>query len=178
MLKLERKNIAVKKSEIHGWGVFAEQDIFPGDLIEACHYVSAELKYDIFGDYSFAVRTKNAGSDVDYDLCALSFGYGSIYNHSDTPNASYVVDHPSSIIYFHALRPIIRGEEIFIYYGDKWFAGRGVEPVKTPSFSPIPMRYRIKKFFRDYKNILRMCAGTAAIMSSIALLHIFYRLAL
>ncbi len=55
-------------------------------------------------------------------------GYGSLYNHSYTPNAVYQVNDQEMIIQFNALRNIQVGEEITINYnrnpGDRspvWF---------------------------------------------------------
>ena len=178
MMKLERGRIAVKKSDIHGWGVFAEQDFFPGDLVEACHYIAVEKSHNNFLDYSFGFRMKDPRREVDDDYSALILGFGSIYNHSNLPHLTYIFDHPRHVINFYARRPIMRGEEIFIDYGEEWFSSRGVEAINMTTSAPITMRYRIKKIFRDYKNILRMFFGTAAIMASIAVLQMIYRLAL
>lgn len=178
MMKLERGRIAVKKSAIQGWGVFAEQDFFPGDLVEACHYISIEKRYNTFMNYSFGFRMKDSRSEVDNDYSALILGFGSIYNHSDSPHVTYIFDFTRNIVNFYATRPIMCGEEIFIDYGETWFSSRGVEAINITSSAPITMRYRIKKIFRDYKIILRMIVVAAALTTSISLLQNFYRLAL
>jgi hypothetical protein len=50
---------------------------------------------------------------------AMSLGYGSIYNHSDAPNAKYAME-PPDVMEFLALRDIAAGEEITIdYHGDE-----------------------------------------------------------
>jgi SET domain-containing protein len=50
-------------------------------------------------------------------------GYGSLYNHSDEPNAEYT--HEADDAYsFMAVRDIAAGEEITISYGDEWWETR------------------------------------------------------
>src|SRR5690606_559653 len=46
---------------------------------------------------------------------ALALGYGSLYNHSYTPNATYL-DLPNQTKLFRALRDIPPGEEVTINY--------------------------------------------------------------
>jgi uncharacterized protein len=46
---------------------------------------------------------------------ALALGYGSIYNHSNSPNARYQFEAPD-VIEFVASRDIAKDEEIFIQY--------------------------------------------------------------
>ncbi|MFK7873798.1 MAG: SET domain-containing protein [Oligoflexales bacterium] len=47
---------------------------------------------------------------------ALSLGYGSLYNHSYTPNAYYQFDIDHQILEFIALSDILKDEEITINY--------------------------------------------------------------
>lgn len=47
---------------------------------------------------------------------AIALGYGSIYNHSYEPNATYVKKPPEKVIDFIAIRNIKKGEEITVNY--------------------------------------------------------------
>ncbi len=47
---------------------------------------------------------------------AIALGYGSLYNHSYDPNATYVKQIPGMTIDFIALRTIPKGTEILVNY--------------------------------------------------------------
>ena len=51
----------------------------------------------------------NAGS-------ALALGYGSLYNHSDSPNLRYVADDQHKCMHYVARRAISAGEQLTIHY--------------------------------------------------------------
>ena len=64
---------------------------------------------------------------------ALALGYGSIYNHSETPNAAYEMEMPD-IMVFRAKIDIPAGAEILIsYHGQRAGADHdlGFEPSDT-----------------------------------------------
>jgi uncharacterized protein len=54
----------------------------------------------------------------DYREVAIALGYGSLYNHSDEPNALYYTNRNRNVIDFIATRSIAAGEEITISYLD------------------------------------------------------------
>ena len=79
-------------------------------------------KEQVFGDNPIARQAGVAISwyvftwiNEEQEYVALSLGYGSIYNHSESPNAKYQMTLPD-IMEFIALRPIKAGEEITINY--------------------------------------------------------------
>jgi len=113
-MKLLLNKIAVKKSSRHGFGVFAEKKIKKGEKIEECYFILTR-GYDVaFEDFYFAIKRKSA----------IFLGYGSIYNHSDEPNANYRINTNKRITTIKANRDIKKGEEILISYGDDWFKSR------------------------------------------------------
>ena len=97
-------------------GVYARVDIAQGTLIERAPvlliprsqvigpHASAKLSWYVF-EWTATKRP----------YAALALGYGSIYNHSKTPNATYQFEAPD-VIEFVATRPIQADEEIFIAY--------------------------------------------------------------
>jgi uncharacterized protein len=102
--------VSVRKSSIHGSGVFAEQDIGRGSLIGRFEgrptrrngtYVLWVVGHDD------RVRGIEGTTELRY------------LNHARNPNAEFRVDK------LFALRPIRRGEEITCHYGDDW---EDVEP--------------------------------------------------
>ncbi len=49
---------------------------------------------------------------------ALVLGYGSLYNHSYEPNATYVKEPSNGVVTFRAIRNIKAGEEITVNYNN------------------------------------------------------------
>jgi SET domain-containing protein len=104
-----------------GRGVFACVDITAGTLLERVPVILIPHK-EMFGDSPEAMRSA-AISWYVFDrqgvtkrhYVALALGYGSIYNHSFSPNARYTPVMPD-LMDFHAIKPIAAGEEIFINY--------------------------------------------------------------
>ena len=113
-MKLFLNKIAVKKSSRHGFGVFAEKKIRKGEIVEQCYFILSNGWDDSLEDYYFAAKRKYA----------VFLGYGSIYNHSDEPNADYNINIKKRIATIKADRDIQKGEEILISYGDNWFKSR------------------------------------------------------
>ena len=106
-------------------GVFAERDIAAGQTIEVAPVVvipraqSRVIRATDLDHYAF----KWGGGCL-----AVALGYGSLYNHSYTPNAQYWQDTEYRALEFIALRQIRCGEEITINYNgdpgsreDLWF---------------------------------------------------------
>lgn len=65
---------------------------------------------------------------------AVFLGFGSIYNHSEEPNATYSINIKKQLATIKASRTIAKGEEIFVCYGDEYFSSRGIK-LKTPKVS-------------------------------------------
>jgi len=115
--------IGIKKSPIHGWGVFALEDIEIGDLIEECLYVPIETynEGDILTHYSFPYprvfgEIKDSNKKIDKIIQVIVLGYGSLYNHSLTPNIDYVTNTELGVFEFISFKKIKKGEELFIKY--------------------------------------------------------------
>jgi uncharacterized protein len=117
--------IEVKRVQGKGRGVFARRLIHDGEVIERVPVLVLPL----------AETQNGSGSSRLSGYCfhwrrgtvAVALGYGSLYNHSYTPNARYD-DESGQIKVFTAIREIAAGEEITINYngepGDEapvWF---------------------------------------------------------
>jgi SET domain-containing protein len=105
--------IGVKRMKGKGRGVFARRPIAEGTVIERVPVLLAPLEHGtggascpVLGRYGF-LRNRST--------LALALGYGSLYNHSYSPNARYD-EEPGTLMVFMALRPIEAGEEITINY--------------------------------------------------------------
>lgn len=119
--KLIRGDILVQKSTLHGYGVFATKKIKKNQKIEECYFILSPKGGDKkLEDFYFDANGKYA----------IILGYGSIYNHSDEPNADYTINLKNRIATFKANKMIKKGEEIFVSYGEKWFSSRGKKAKK------------------------------------------------
>lgn len=123
--KLSQKKMSVRRSSIHGYGVFAEEDIKPGEIVEECYAIidRGREEEDLI-DYWFAGANDNER--------VFPTGFGCIYNHSDRPNATYLFHPQTRCIVFTAHRFIRKGEEILICYGEGWFSCRALQNKEYP----------------------------------------------
>jgi len=104
-------------------GVFAEVAIRKGGLIEACPVIAisehdtANIEEESLVTYMYYFGKKSI----------VALGFGSIYNHTNTPNAKYVEKQKEQVIEFWAIQDIKKDEEITVSYakGDSkrklWF---------------------------------------------------------
>ncbi|OGM13447.1 hypothetical protein A3D84_01845 [Candidatus Woesebacteria bacterium RIFCSPHIGHO2_02_FULL_42_20] len=107
--------IFIAKSKIPkaGLGVFASEIIESGEVIEECPTLVLPRK-----DYPLVKKTviRNYHFMWGKSTSAICFGYGSFYNHSYKPNATYKKNIKEQTIEFLALRDIDKGEEITVNY--------------------------------------------------------------
>ena len=114
MLFLSKK-IYVDDSPIHGRGVFANELILKDEVIEECHFV--KLVETNFTKLDPQLREIVFFWPVPKEMCHLIvMGYGSIYNHSELNNATWMNDVEKKCLRFYAIRDIHPGEEICTNY--------------------------------------------------------------
>ena len=106
-----RNDLEVRKVRGKGRGVFAVVAFYRGQVIEDCpilEFPNGHAKHDgILHHYTFAWTGRRS---------ALALGYGSLLNHSYTPNSVYSFRVAKKIIRIRALQNIEPGEEILINY--------------------------------------------------------------
>jgi uncharacterized protein len=107
--------VYINPSPGKGLGVFAAKDFKKGELIESCP-VLVLTKEDHDNIDKTALLNYYFLWGENLDQYAICWGYGSIYNHSHTPNAEFDRDPKNNHIIFKALRDIKKGEEIFTDY--------------------------------------------------------------
>lgn len=123
--------LRVGPSPIHGLGVFAEQSIPPGHVIEICPTI--HIRADEEDDVRRTILAEYVYPWPDGVIVVL--GFGSIYNHAVDANADHLqIPDPTFGAGIHvvvAARPIEPGEEITVNYagvigrGDRmWFDDR------------------------------------------------------
>jgi len=98
-----------------GRGVFAVTPISEGVNFECSPIIELPKKHilqirrTVIGDYFFRWGEKRREG-------AIALGYGSLYNHSYTPNANFKLNMEENMIEFYSLRAISAGEEVTINY--------------------------------------------------------------
>ena len=117
MRTLHSNKIFLSKSTISkaGRGVFALKNIRKGEVFESCPVIQIPerqtrlLQKSELLNYYFlwGKRLKSV---------AIALGYGSIYNHSYEPNATYRKKMKQGMIDFVAIRNIKKGKEITVNY--------------------------------------------------------------
>ena len=98
-------------------GVFATRDIKKGELI----HEAPVIPY-LNEDHEFIEKTILADYVFQYGAnhTAILLGYGSLFNHSYTPNATYEINFDHHTFDFYAYTDINSGDEILINYnGDE-----------------------------------------------------------
>lgn len=133
--KLFQNKIVVKKSSMHGYGVFADKTFKKGEIIEECYLIVSKGGDKGLEDYYFDANGKYA----------MLTGFGCIYNHLDEPNADYTINTKRKFATFKAEQKIRKGEEIFISYGDDWFKTRDITPMELISKRKKRKKKKLKK---------------------------------
>jgi hypothetical protein len=99
--------VVIKKSDIHGKGVFAENFI-PKGIILTCDILEV-IPHKLINEYVFYYKP-----DIKY----IHIGFGSFLNSSKNFNIKHLkVDIESKISYFEVISDINVGEELFLGYG-------------------------------------------------------------
>ena len=127
-LDLPRK-ISLGYSPIHRRGVFATDDIQVDELIERCPMVilNWRMKYHkdpMILDYCFTNTCPCEECKVHGGHFLMVLGYGQVYNHQDENSAHISFDMKEQTADVVCVKPIKKGEEIFINYGPNYFKNR------------------------------------------------------
>jgi len=121
-----KPQIELKKSNVHNRGMFANEYIPEGSIIEEVPLISY-VSYDdidktILKDYVISMPENFNKKDTSNSSVML--GYGSIYNHSDNNNAqwNFITDEKMIVT---ATKDIFPDQEIFVNYGKGYWNSRG-----------------------------------------------------
>ena len=116
--------IELRKSPIHGWGVFAKENIDANEILEEVPYLTLPINKgemsSLLIDYRFNFPTGN------WRLQVIPVGFACFYNHSNDANVGWYTDEENDLFVFKTNRVINSDEEILTYYGDVnyWKDGR------------------------------------------------------
>lgn len=109
-----RRNVAIKRFPKKGRGVFALRNFKTGDIIENCPVLiftpkeRKHLEKTLLNYYVYPWRSTRGA--------ALVLGYGSIYNHSYSPNADWKQNFKTQSMVFRAIKSIKKDQEITVNY--------------------------------------------------------------
>lgn len=102
----------MKTTEKYGRGIFSTRSIKKGELIEeAPVIIIPKTEWDLMRESILLNYVFRWGKNK-----AIALGYGSLYNHSYTPNARYITNIENKSIDFYAREAIQKGEEITVNY--------------------------------------------------------------
>lgn len=98
----------------HRYGMYCTEDIVRDSVIEICPIIviPGEQAREIVRGYvlyEYYFEWKK-------DSIAIALGYGSLYNHSEHPNAKFEPDYKNQYIIFKSTKEIPAGEEILVDY--------------------------------------------------------------
>lgn len=108
------QRITIQQSSVaKGLGVFADEDIKKGEIIEKAPLLLMSMK-----EFEHIIKTKLYYYFFEYTNkhFAIALGYGSLYNHSYTPNARYLYNYKNKHFKIIAISNIKKGEEILFNY--------------------------------------------------------------
>ncbi len=115
--------VELRKSNLHGYGVFANNNIKEGEIIEECYFIKLDKKIDELDQYKFN-WPRYPKNPINL---AMPFGYACIYNTASKEkkeqeqNADWITDEENELFIFKAVKNIQKDKELLIYYGDDWF---------------------------------------------------------
>lgn len=120
------EKIYLDKSPIHGWGVFASKAIAENEIIEVCPIIDMSLQKGETSHILIDYRFNWPQGTSNWEKQVVCSGYGMMYNHSNSPNASWRSNLENNTFEFFAVKDIKPQEEIFVWYGgvEYWNDGR------------------------------------------------------
>lgn len=115
MKKQTARSLLVRKSRIHGRGVFAGENIEKGALLCVCPVLVVPRKdpsgEGMLGAYYYEWSRTND---------ALILGLISLVNHGQEPNTEVYTVHENKTAELYALKNLRKGEELLVDYGAEY----------------------------------------------------------
>ena len=104
--------LCIKKSKIHRYGVFTNEQLKEGDLIE-----ESPMLYLPYKETGEAIINAHCYEFSD-DYSVIGFGHAALYNHTnDGGNINYYIDDYNECMVFYAIKNIQAGSELTLDYG-------------------------------------------------------------
>ena len=118
MISTQMPGLYLLQDPIKGRCVHTSNEVEVGDLIEICPVLVFPMKdlkrihKTALHDYYFLWGKKKRKG-------AIALGYGSLYNHSENPNAKFEIDLENNDIRIMCKEKILPGQEITLSYTDQ-----------------------------------------------------------
>lgn len=108
-------SLYISETKDKGRGVFTDKFIEKGSIVEIAPVIVLNEK-DTEKVHETALYYYSFMWSDDNKKAAVVLGYGSIYNHSYSPNCEYKTFYEDRLVHFVSLRDIEAGEELTINY--------------------------------------------------------------
>jgi hypothetical protein len=122
----QNNKVYIKEIIPKGMGVFAKEDIKAGDIVEMCHTFVANIPSKFIQDQNMSEYFL-PGAINNETYPAFAFGFGCIYNSSETienHNVDWAVIPESRLSFFIANKDIKRDEELLAWFGEGFYMSR------------------------------------------------------
>jgi uncharacterized protein len=106
--------LAIRRSNLHRWGLFATAPIAAYELLEEAPYFLIAKK-----ELSKTPSTETYSYYLDPETSIVGLGLAGLYNHSYEPNCCHEIDQVNELMRHYALRAIAPGEELTLNYGEE-----------------------------------------------------------
>jgi SET domain-containing protein len=106
--------LAVRRSPVHRWGVFAVEPIAAHELLEESPFFYLDKR-----EIKKAPACEPYTYYFDEAWSIVGLGLAGLYNHATTPNADHQIDKLNEVMRHYSTRAIQAGEEITLHYGDE-----------------------------------------------------------
>tara|TARA_R110002020_G_scaffold335596_1_gene550790 strand:- start:23626 stop:24024 length:399 start_codon:yes stop_codon:yes gene_type:complete len=114
MILEKNPNIEIRKSILHGWGVFAINDISKDTLLEECHGLF--LSKDEFKKIKTIPGIGCNSFTISKDEVMIPHGYGAIYNSRKDNTVTIKFNKEKRTLDFYTTQDIKAHEELFLNY--------------------------------------------------------------
>jgi SET domain-containing protein len=122
-------HLEIKSDIIKGMGVFAKKDINKGEIVEYCHSMIYDWREKYISDRAIIEYAYRHWCDCKEcrthgGLKITPFGFGSIYNSSetkDTANIMHWIFANHRLIAYEAIKEIKKGEELVSWFGERYY---------------------------------------------------------
>lgn len=113
MILTKNLNIEIRKSIIHGWGIFATNDIPKDTLLEECHGLFLSRKE--FAESQHIPGIACNSFNIKEGLI-IPYGYGAIYNSRKDNTVKTKFNEEKRTLDFYTTQDIKAHEELFLNY--------------------------------------------------------------
>ena len=111
--------LEIRKSPIHGFGVFTNQSIAQDELLEECPYITGHFDGDVIRYVFNWPRHRK-----DFKYLTIPLGFACIYNCAKSIEGRSIdwdCDEERDLYVFKATKDIAANEELLSYYGPEYW---------------------------------------------------------